>query len=76
MREDVDKLYERLEEAEGALSLALRAICLTRDYVGEDLLPPIDGWEWYEAGKKIAEIIPKDEWAKQFALRINRDANK
>ena len=52
------------------LSKALKAICLTRDYVGSDTLPPIEGWEWYDAGKAIAEAIPDDEWAKQFWLRI------
>ena len=52
------------------LSVALRALCLTRDYVGEKTLPAIDGWEWYEAGKAIAEKIPDDEWAIQFYLRV------
>ena len=52
------------------LSKALRAICLTRDYVGESLLPALDGWEWYEAGNALAEAIPDDEWAKQFYARI------
>ena len=52
------------------LSDALRAICLTRDYVGERLLPPIPGWEWFDAGVKIAQAIPNDEWAIQFWLRV------
>ena len=51
------------------LSNTLKAICLTRDYVGEHVLPAIDGWEWYEAGKSISRAIPADEWAIQFAIR-------
>ncbi len=54
------------------LSDVLKALCLIRDYVGEDLLPPIDGWEWYDIGKQIEEIIPNDEWAKEFRLRVNK----
>jgi len=53
------------------LSKALRAICLTRDYVGADTLPAVKGWEWYDAGIAIAEAIPDDEWAIQFWLRVN-----
>ena len=37
------------------LSRALRAICLTRDYVGEEMLPPIKGWEWYDTGVVICK---------------------
>lgn len=51
------------------LSTALKAICLTRDYVGAETLPVIDGWEWYEAGKAVAKAIPNDEWTIQFAIR-------
>jgi len=54
---------------EEIMSKALRALCLTRDYVGERVLPPLSGWEWYEVGKLLAERIPDDEWAKQFRLR-------
>ena len=51
------------------LSSALKALCLTRDYVGEKNLPAIDGWEWYDTGKKISLAIPDDPWTNQFALR-------
>ena len=52
------------------LSRALRAICLTRDYVGDKLLPAIEGWEWFDAGNIISELIPEDEWVEQFKLRV------
>lgn len=65
---------ERVESLElqeqGLLSLALRALCLTRDYVGEHLLPPIDGWEWYDVGRRIAAAIPEDKWAREFNARV------
>ncbi len=59
-------------ELNALLSVALRAICLTRDYVGEETLPAIDGWEWYEAGKKLADHLDGDEWASEFRKRVNR----
>jgi hypothetical protein len=54
------------------LSVALKAICLTRDYVGESTLPAIEGWEWYDAGCAIAALIPDDEWTVQFQLRVEK----
>ena len=53
------------------LSTALQAILLTRDYVGDERLPAIDGWEWFEAAKKIAAVIPDDEWTTEFAKRLD-----
>lgn len=52
-----------------ACSRGLRAICLTRDYVGEGLLPAIEGWDWFDAGRKLAALVPDDEWAAQFHAR-------
>ena len=60
------------EKTKEVLSKALRAICLTRDYVGEEYLPPIEGWEWFDAGNMIKELIPDDEWVKQFDLRVQK----
>ena len=76
-----EEFKERLIENENAvsnsasvtgLSVALRAICLTRDYVGEEALPAIDGWEWYEAGKLLADLLDGDKWAGEFRKRVNR----
>lgn len=53
------------------LSKALKALCLTRDYVGNDVLPAIDGWEWFDAAKAISREIPKDDWVKEFSLRVD-----
>jgi hypothetical protein len=58
------------------LSFSLRAICLTRDYVGESLLPAIQGWDWFDAGTAIAQRIPDDPWAEQFHLRVNADCQR
>jgi len=55
------------------MSRALKAICLTRDYVGEHRLPAINGWEWYEAGKDLANALPPDdEWRIEFWKRKQR----
>ena len=63
------EVYKSEADLKELLSAALRALCLTRDYVGEGTLPAIAGWEWYDAGKKISLAIPDDSWAEQFALR-------
>jgi len=51
---------------------ALKALCLTQDYVGYACLPAIKGWEWYDSGLSLAESIPQSEWAAQFYLRVNK----
>ena len=58
---------------EQLLSKALMAICLTRDYVGEDMLPALKGWTWFDVGHEIAKEIPDDEWAHEFYVRANGD---
>jgi hypothetical protein len=65
---------EKLEECIHLLGKALRAIVFTRDYVGEDKLPAIDGYEWYDAGQKIAHFIMNTServWAEEFFKRVN-----
>ncbi|MFI1166579.1 hypothetical protein ACH4UM_23985 [Streptomyces sp. NPDC020801] len=39
---------------EAAIAELAQAIRLTREYVGEELLPPIDGWSWYDALRRHA----------------------
>jgi len=51
------------------LSLALKALLLTRDYVGEDMLPALPGWEWYEACTLLSGLVPESPWVEQFKLR-------
>jgi len=56
-----------------ALDEALMAILYTRDYVGEEKLPPIAGWSWYDAGLNISKIIPDSDAVNQFKLRVNNE---
>ena len=57
--------------ARALLSDALKAICLTRDYVEPKVsLPALPGWTWYDTGIKIAASIPMDPWAKAFMMRV------
>jgi len=53
------------------LSDALRALCLTRDYVGEDSLPAVKGWEWYDVGSDIAAHLDGSIWVDEFRKRVN-----
>jgi len=71
--------YERqLQKSEGVLpselsdllARVMRALILTREYVGEDVLPPIKGWEWYDACMMIAEKMPENEWTTIFLEKI------
>jgi hypothetical protein len=39
---------------EAAIAELAQAIRLTREYVGEELLPPIEGWSWYDALRRHA----------------------
>ena len=37
--------------------IALEAFRLTREYVGEELLPAIPGWSWYDATVALKEAL-------------------
>lgn len=79
--ETLRKIEELLEEPESepidesklinALSCAMRAIVLTRDHVGSDVLPAIRGWEWFESAITISTIIPHDKWTTEFIKRLD-----
>ena len=68
IKEENVRLSEALEEA-------LMAILYTRDYVGEDKLPTIQGWSWYDAALNISEIIPDSDAVNQFRLRVNNETS-
>jgi hypothetical protein len=38
---------------------AREAFRLTREYVGEDMLPEIPGWSWYDADQELGAAITK-----------------
>ncbi len=71
------KGYEiRITELHIVVDTALKAICLTRDYVGPDKLPATGGWEWFDAGNALCSLVPDCEWAKQFQLRVDEYVKK
>jgi hypothetical protein len=43
-----------LGQAQAAVAELAQALRLTREYVGEELLPPIEGWSWYDALRRHA----------------------
>ena len=51
---------ERLEEAERLLVMAREALRLTREYVGEELLPDIEGWSHYDATVVIDAFLDSE----------------
>ena len=57
-------------KTEKVLSNALKAFCLTYDYVGT-YLRPLPGWEWHDSCKEISEIIPNNKWKEEFEQRCN-----
>jgi len=46
---ELKRVGEARQQAEGAVQELAQAIRLTREYVGEDVLPAIEGWSWYDA---------------------------
>lgn len=44
-------------EALEALRECREAFRFTREYVGEDVLPAIEGWSWYDADKRAEEVL-------------------
>jgi hypothetical protein len=56
-------------EAGECADLALRALVLTRDYLGAERMPAIKGWEWFDACEKLSAWHPYTEWAKQYEMR-------
>ena len=49
---------------------SLRAIILTREYVGEKL-PFEEGWEWYDYCERVSKLYPNLEWVRQYRMRKN-----
>lgn len=47
----------RVQELEAVLDEARTAIRWTREYAGEDMLPALPGWEWFDVTQKIDALI-------------------
>ncbi|MGW3511195.1 hypothetical protein [Streptomyces sp. NPDC000994] len=45
---------QRAEQAEAAAADLAQALRLTREYVGEDMLPAVEGWSWFDALRRHA----------------------
>ena len=48
---------KRCEDAERLVVKGLVAFDLTRQYVGEDMLPEIEGWSWYDWCQNAEEYL-------------------
>jgi hypothetical protein len=40
-----------------ALAFAVEAVRLTREYVGEELLPALPGWTWFDACENARAVL-------------------
>ena len=64
--------YQRVERAEAdraAVAELAQAIRLTREYVGADLLPAVEGWSWYDALRRHApHELPADDASRMAAV--------
>jgi hypothetical protein len=49
-----------LRERDELLYKGGEAFRLTREYVGEDLLPPTEGWSWFDWCKAALYALPHD----------------
>lgn len=64
-------IEDELKLAKKMLRRAVRAMCLTRDYVGEDMLPARPGWEWYDTCSAIVGNFDIGDWGEDFRIRVN-----
>ena len=63
------------KKEEKILSSCLRALIVTRDYVGEGHLPAKSGWSWFDTCIELCKLIPRNEWTGQFLIRLKSCPN-
>lgn len=56
------ELEERVRAAESMALRLAEALRLTREYVGEEALPAIEGWSWYDALEAYKAATPGYEY--------------
>lgn len=49
--------FRRAEAAEAMLRGGIEAMRLTREYVGEDVLPAVRGWSWFDWSTRAAALV-------------------
>ncbi len=42
-----------------ALEQCVEALRLTREYVGEEMLPALEGWSWYDATVNAQDVLER-----------------
>jgi hypothetical protein len=57
LSQDIFILTLRVQELEDALAKCLVAFQLTREYVGEDVLPELPGWSWFDAVQNADRVL-------------------
>ena len=51
---------DRCDKMEALVAEGIEAIRLTREYVGEEMLPEIEGWSWYDWTQKAKAALQSD----------------
>lgn len=63
------------EDVENLIARGYRAWRLTREYIGEDRLPVVPGWEWFDWCRIAAGMFPDaadaEGWGVTWALRLD-----
>ena len=63
--DEVERLQAQVKQLADALNFAVLAIHLTREYVGEERLPALDGWSWFDATKRGEHALAAYEASKE-----------
>ena len=63
-REEWRRATERAERAEGLVAAGLEAFRLTNEYLGDEVLPPVLGWTWFDWTVAAAKSLSPDEETK------------
>lgn len=61
LRVQRDAALSRVAELTQLLGGVLVAFQLTREYVGEDVLPAIEGWSWFDCVRAIEAALASEE---------------
>ena len=54
---EVERLQAQVKQLADALNFTVLAIHLMREYVGEERLPALDGWSWFDATKRGEQAL-------------------
>jgi hypothetical protein len=54
----VDAIYAELDRLRALIADGVEAFRLTREYLGDDALPAVEGWSWFDWTQRAV----REEW--------------